>query len=135
MLDQMPVKGACEALVVDDVATERARMLGILQTAGWRVRTAMSGVQALESARLDPPDIIFMDIVMPGMDGFEACRRLADDPRTRSIPVIFVSSKAQRADQVWARMQGGREVLAKPYTAEHLLSAIERHAGAGDGAR
>ncbi len=122
---------ACEVLIVDDVATERERMSGILQTAGWRVRTAQSGVQALESARRDPPDIIFMDIVMPEMDGFEACRRLADNPRTRSIPVVFVSTKAQRADQVWARMQGGRELIAKPYTAEHLLSAIRRHAGSG----
>lgn len=127
-----PGRADCGILVVDDVATERERMLGILQTAGWRVRTAMSGAQALEAARLDPPGLIFMDIVMPGMDGFEACRRLAEHPSTRSIPVVFVSTKAQRADQVWARMQGGREVIAKPYTAEHLLSAIERHAGLGD---
>ncbi|HPU53492.1 MAG TPA: response regulator [Burkholderiaceae bacterium] len=129
-----PDRSGCGILVVDDVATERERMLRILQDAGWRVRTAMSGAQALEAARLDPPDLIFMDIVMPGMDGFEACRRLAEHPSTRAIPVVFVSTKAQRADQVWARMQGGREVIAKPYTAEHLLSAIERHAGLRDGA-
>ncbi|MBP7661459.1 MAG: response regulator, partial [Burkholderiaceae bacterium] len=102
MAARKPGRADYGILVVDDVATERERMLGILQTAGWRVRTAMSGAQALEAARLDPPGLIFMDIVMPGMDGFEACRRLAEHPSTRSIPVVFVSTKAQRADQVWA---------------------------------
>ncbi len=128
MADSRPPALSCEALIVDDLAAERERMQAILQEAGHRVRTAMSGTQALEAARLDPPDIIFMDIVMPGMDGFEACRRLAEDPRTRAIPVVFVSTKSQRADQVWARMQGGRELIAKPYAPEHLLAAIERHA-------
>jgi len=68
-----------------------------------------------------------MDIVMPDMDGFEACRRLAEDPATRAIPVVFVSTKNRRADQLWARMQGGRELIGKPYTATQLLDAL-RHA-------
>ena len=115
------------ALVVDDVATERERMTGILRDAGWQVGTAGSGLEALARARVERPDIIFMDIVMPEMDGFEACRRLAEDPGTRSIPVVFVSTKSRRADQLWARMQGGRELIAKPYTATQLLDAL-RHA-------
>ena len=116
------------ALVVDDFAPERERIGGILQGAGWRVCSAASGADALERARSEHPEIIFMDIVMPGMDGFEACRRLADDPGTRSIPVVFVSTKCQRADQVWARMQGGRELIGKPYTPSQVLGAL-RHAG------
>lgn len=112
------------ALVVDDVAIERERIAGILQQAGWEVETAVSGVDAVDRARRDRPNIIFMDIVMPEMDGFEACRRLAEDPRTRAIPVVFVSTKSQRADQLWARMQGGKELIAKPYTASQVLDAL-----------
>lgn len=115
------------ALVVDDFGPERDRIGGILQEAGWRVRSAVSGADALALARSERPEIIFMDIVMPGMDGFEACRRLAEDPGTRAIPVVFVSTKCQRADQVWARMQGGRELIGKPYTPGQVLGAL-RHA-------
>jgi twitching motility two-component system response regulator PilH len=122
---------AHHALVVDDVAHDRRRMLAILEQAGWRVRTARDGLAAIEAARRHRPDIILLDIVMPGMDGFEACRRLAADPRTRAIPVVFVSSKAERADHLWARMQGGRDLVAKPFTAEGLLAAVGRHAPAG----
>jgi twitching motility two-component system response regulator PilH len=116
------------ALVVDDAAVDRDRVADILHGAGWQVEVAGSGREALEMARARPPDIIFLDIVMPGMDGFEACRRLADDPRTRAIPIVFVSTKSQRADHLWVRMQGGRELIAKPFTAEQLLGAL-RHAG------
>ncbi|MFP5460083.1 MAG: response regulator [Gammaproteobacteria bacterium] len=116
------------ALVVDDFAPECERIGGILAGAGWRVSVAASGEDALARARRERPEIIFMDIVMPGMDGFEACRRLSDDPHTRSIPVVFVSTKCQRADQVWARMQGGRELIGKPYSPSQLVGAL-RHAG------
>ena len=116
------------ALVVDDAMVDRERVARILHSAGWEVDLAGSGREALESARARPPDIIFMDIVMPDMDGFEACRRLAQDPQTRAIPIVFISTKSQRADHLWARMQGGRELIAKPFTAQQLLAAL-RHAG------
>jgi twitching motility two-component system response regulator PilH len=115
------------ALVVDDAAVDRDRVAAILHSAGWHVELAGSGPEALEMARVRAPDIIFMDIVMPGMDGFEACRRLAEDPTTRAIPIVFVSTKSQRADHLWARMQGGRELIGKPFSAEQLLGAL-RHA-------
>ena len=115
------------ALVVDDLAAERERLAGILRGAGWEVETAGSGVEAIERVRRARPNIVFMDIVMPQMDGFEACRRLACDPQTRTIPVVFVSTKNQRVDQVWARMQGGRELIGKPYTSSQVLDAL-RHA-------
>lgn len=118
---------AHRALVVDDVAMERERIAEILLRAGWQVETAVSGLDAVERARRERPNIIFMDIVMPEMDGFEACRKLAEDPRTRAIPVVFVSTKNQRADQLWARMQGGKELIGKPYTASQVLDAL-RHA-------
>ena len=116
---------ALRALVVDDAAMDRDRIAEILRRAGWQVGTAVSGRDALERARAERPNIIFMDIVMPEMDGFEACRRLAEDPRTRAIPVVFVSTKSQRADQLWARMQGGKDLIGKPYTASQLLDALK----------
>lgn len=118
-----------QALVVDDQPADRQRMINILTDAGWQVTSAGDGVEAVEMARRERPNIIFMDIVMPGMDGYQACRRLADDPVTRTIPVIFVSTKNQRADQVWARMQGGKDLIGKPYTIAQVLAAL-KHAAA-----
>lgn len=115
-------------LVVDDAATDRARMAGILTAAGWRVRTAAGGLDAIEQACAEPPAIIFLDIIMPDLDGYQTCRRLAADPRTRSVPVVFVSTKSQRADQVWACMQGGKALIGKPYSDAQLLEAL-RYAG------
>jgi twitching motility two-component system response regulator PilH len=117
-----------QALVVDDQPADRQRMINILTDAGWRVSAAGDGVEAVEKARRELPNIIFMDIVMPGMDGYQACRRLADDPATRQIPVIFVSTKNQRADQVWARMQGGKDLIGKPYTTAQVLAALKHAA-------
>lgn len=118
-----------QALVVDDVATDRQHMINLLKDAGWQVSAASDAAQGLEMAKRDPPDIIFMDIVMPGMDGYQACRRLAVDPATRSIPVVFVSTKHQRADHVWARMQGGKHLIAKPCTLEDLAAALQHAVG------
>lgn len=112
------------ALVVDDQATARERMTVILREAGWRVSTAASAAEAIAKARAEQPAIIFMDIVMPEMDGYQACRKLAGDPLTRAIPVVFVSTKCQRADQVWARMQGGKALIGKPYSDAQVLDAL-----------
>ena len=112
------------ALVVDDQASARARMTTILTDAGWRVSTAGNAAEALEKARTERPSIIFLDIVMPDMDGYQTCRKLAVDPLTRSIPVVFVSTKCQRADQVWARMQGGKALIGKPFSDAQVLDAL-----------
>ncbi len=112
------------ALVVDDQASARVRMTTILTDAGWHVSTAGNAAEALEKARAERPSIIFMDIVMPGMDGYQACRKLAVDPLTRAIPVVFVSTKCQRADQVWARMQGGKALIGKPFSDAQVLDAL-----------
>ena len=115
---------AMRALVVDDAAVDRGELAAILEAAGWQVDTAGSAVEGLAHAHETPPAIIFMDIVMPGMDGFEACRELARDPRTRAIPIVFVSTKSQRVDQLWARMQGAKDLIGKPFTAEQILAAL-----------
>ncbi len=122
----MTPAAAHQALVVDDSAVDRQHMVNLLTRAGWDVQSASTGLEALQLAGQRPPDVIFMDIVMPGMDGYQACRRLAEDPSTRRIPVVFVSTKNQRADQVWARMQGGKALIGKPCTADQLQSALSQ---------
>jgi twitching motility two-component system response regulator PilH len=112
-------------LVVDDSAAEREKLAGILRDTGWIVSTASTGEEALQKARIEKPRIIFMDIVMPNMDGYATCRKLAADDQTKTIPIVFVSTKSQRADQVWARMQGGKELISKPYTDEQVTDALK----------
>jgi twitching motility two-component system response regulator PilH len=117
-----------QALIVDDGAAEREQLTNILRDAGWMVQVSANGDDAVRKAKIDKPNIIFMDIVMPGMDGYQATRKLAEDPETRGIPVVFVSTKSQRADQVWARMQGGKELISKPYSANQILDALKHAA-------
>ncbi|MGH1361052.1 MAG: response regulator [Burkholderiaceae bacterium] len=113
------------ALVADDHSPDRDRLSSILVRAGWRVAQAKNGLQAVARAKAGRPEIIFMDIMMPEMDGFQACRRLIGDESTRGIPVVFVSTKSQRADQIWARAQGGRELIAKPFASDDVLQALK----------
>jgi len=112
-------------LVVDDSDTELSRMKNIVSNTGCIVLTAKNGAEAVDIARSEKPDIIFMDIIMPDMDGYEATRRLNNDSATRDIPIIFVSSKGQKADKLWAQMQGGKGYVTKPYTPEKITEQIK----------
>lgn len=107
-------------LIVDDSPTEVFQMTKALEQAGFRVETAAEGEEAIRKAREMHPDLILMDIVMPGMDGFRATRTLANDPETRSIPVIMVTSKANESDRVWGMRQGAVDFLVKPVTPAQL---------------
>lgn len=115
---------ANKVLVVDDSPTDLANIRKIVSDAGCVVVTASTGEEAIEKARTESPDMIFLDIIMPDMDGYEACRRLTGDAQTKHIPVVFVTSKGQKADRVWAKMQGGRDLVAKPYTADQIMEQI-----------
>ena len=88
------------------------------------VVTATSGKEAVTKAKSERPDLIFMDIVMDDMDGYSACREIQSDPATQSIPVIFVSTKNQKVDQIWAKKQGGKGLVSKPYTEAQILEQI-----------
>lgn len=114
-----------KALVVDDSLTDLNNIKAILQEAGWMVSTASNGEQALERARADRPSIIFMDIVMPQLDGYGTNRILAEDPSTRGIPVVFVSTKNTKVDQVWARAQGGKALIGKPCSGNDIVDALK----------
>ena len=107
-------------LIVDDSPTEVFQMKAALEEAGFRVETATEGAEAIRKAQEMNPDLIFMDIVMPGMDGYRATRTLANDPKTRSIPVIMVTSRGEETDRIWGMRQGAVDFLVKPVTPAQL---------------
>ena len=118
-------------LIVDDSPTEVHQMKTILEAAGFRVETAADGDEAIRKARALLPNLILMDIVMPGMDGFRATRALSNDPKTRAIPVIMVSSKSQESDVVWGMRQGAVDYLVKPVSASRLREKAQAALPAG----
>ena len=115
-----------KVLVVDDSTPQRQYLESIVFGAGCHVTTAASGVEAVQKAKADKPDLIFMDIVMDQMDGFETCRTLSKDDTTKNIPVVMVSNKKQKADKMWAAHQGARGYVTKPYTEDDILEQLRR---------
>ncbi|MFN0300329.1 MAG: response regulator [Burkholderiales bacterium] len=113
-----------KALVVDDSAVDLTNIKTILTDAGCLVVTATNGKDAVAKAKSEKPQVIFLDIVMPDMDGYEACRLLSEDPTTKGIPVVFVTSKGQKADKVWGQMQGAKGHVTKPATKDQVLEQL-----------
>jgi CheY-like chemotaxis protein len=118
------------ALVVDDNLANRHIMSSLLESAGIRVVTAAGGLDAVTRAHVDHPHIIFMDLKMNDLDGFEATRRLARDPSTSSIPVVAVTASALGNSRQRARDAGCVDYLSKPVRAELLYGMLQAHAGA-----
>ena len=117
-----------KVLVVDDSPVELANLRALLNDHGYTTLTASSGREAIEKALSEAPNLILLDIIMPDMDGYEACRKLRADPKTKPIPVVFVSSKNQKADQLWATMQGAKALIGKPYTEAQILNTVRAFA-------
>lgn len=117
----MPIR---TILVVDDSPTERFVLGDILSKHGYQVLTAESGEEAIEKSRKLKPDLILMDVVMPGLNGFQATRALSRDEETKHIPVIVCTSKGQETDRIWGLRQGAREYMVKPIKQDDLLSKI-----------
>jgi len=113
-----------KVLIVDDSPTQVMSLKRLVEDWGYETLTAEGGDQALEIARKKMPNVILMDVVMPGMNGFQAARRLSRDQATRSIPVIFVSIKDDEADRVWGMRQGAIAYITKPVDPDILQSAI-----------
>jgi twitching motility two-component system response regulator PilH len=113
-----------KVLVVDDSPAELTNLRKIVADLGCIVISASNGVQAVELAKSEKPDLIFMDIIMPDMDGYEATRKLSNDPAVKHIPIIFVSSKNQKADKLWGQMQGGKGYITKPFTPDQIVKQI-----------
>ena len=111
-------------LIVDDSPTEMYKLTGMLEKHGHQVLKAENGADGVALARQEKPDAVLMDIVMPGMNGFQATRQLSKDPETRAIPVIVVTTKDQETDRVWGLRQGARDYVTKPVDAVALLNKI-----------
>ena len=111
-------------LIVDDSATERHMLSDLLTKAGYDVVASGNGEDAIVKARQDKPDLILMDVVMPGLNGFQATRAISRDPLTKSIPVIMCTSKSQETDKIWGLRQGARDYVVKPVDRDELLAKI-----------
>ncbi|HEX8964313.1 MAG TPA: response regulator [Rhodocyclaceae bacterium] len=116
---------AKKVLVVDDARPDLMNLEKIVSDAGYHVLTANSGEQAIEVAKAEKPALIFMDVNMKQVDGFQATRNLQADPNTKAIPVVFVTSKDQKADRVWAQMLGAKGYVTKPYSADQILDQLK----------
>jgi len=114
-----------KVLVVDDSATERHILGEILGKEGFEVSFAEDGEKGVEQAKLSKPDLIIMDVVMPGMNGFQATRAISKDPETQHIPIIICTTKDQETDKVWGVRQGAKDYVVKPIDAAELLGKIK----------
>jgi len=111
-------------LIIDDSPTELHLFQNMLEKAGFETLVADSGEEGVRQARLAHPDCILMDVVMPGLNGFQATRQLTKDPATASIPVIIITGKDQETDKIWGMRQGAVEYLVKPIAGDELVAKI-----------
>ena len=111
-------------LIVDDSPTERYYLTDILVRNGFSVTTAENGEDALAKMRVERPELILMDVVMPGANGFQVTRSIARDPDLATVPVIICSSKNQETDRIWGMRQGAKDYFVKPVDAAQLLARI-----------
>jgi twitching motility two-component system response regulator PilH len=119
----MPVR---KILVVDDSPTDRQYMLETLAKKGYQVVTAENGEDAIVKAKAELPDLILMDVVMPGLNGYQATRSITRDEATKHIPVIMCTSKGADTDKIWGMRQGANDYLVKPVDAAQLLAKIQQ---------
>jgi twitching motility two-component system response regulator PilH len=112
-------------LIVDDSPTDTHLLSEILKKNGFNVSAAGNAQDGIARAKQEKPDLVLMDIVMPGMNGFEATRTLSRDPETAHIPVIIISTKGQETDKAWGLRQGAKDYLVKPVDEKILMEKIK----------
>ncbi|RZL64166.1 MAG: response regulator [Variovorax sp.] len=117
----MPIR---KVLVVDDSKTELMFLSDLLQKNGFSVKTAENADDAMRRLEEEQPDLILMDVVMPGQNGFQLTRSIVRNPQFASVPIILCTSKDQETDRVWGMRQGARDYIVKPVNAAELLSKI-----------
>ena len=117
----MPVK---TILIVDDSPTERHVLSELLTSNGYQVITAENGEEGIAKAKAEMPDLVIMDVVMPGLNGYQATRTLTRDESTKHIPVIVCTSKGQETDKIWGLRQGAHDYMTKPINGDELLMKI-----------
>jgi twitching motility two-component system response regulator PilH len=111
-------------LIVDDSPTEVHVLGGYLKKHGFEIATAADGREGIDRARELKPDLVLMDVVMPGMNGFQATRQMSKDPEIASIPVIMVTTKGLETDKIWGMRQGAADYLVKPVTEAQLVEKV-----------
>jgi twitching motility two-component system response regulator PilH len=114
-----------KVLVVDDSATDLKNLEQAVSAGGYQVITATSGTEAVAKTKSEHPDAVMMDVLMDGMNGFQACRAITSDPATKDIPVILVSSKGEKTDRIWGAEQGAKGYVTKPFTKDQILSELK----------
>ena len=118
----MPIQ---KILLVDDSKTELHVLSELLTKSGYAVRTAANGEEAMRRLQEEKPDLILMDVVMPGQNGFQLTRAITRDPQFANVPVIMCTSKNQETDRVWGMRQGARGYITKPVDPAELQSKID----------
>ncbi len=113
-------------LVVEDSPAQREMITGLLRESGLDVTSVGDGIEALELIQGQKPDLVVLDIVMPGMNGYEVCRRLKSDPTTQSMPIVMCSSKGEEFDRYWGIRQGADAYIAKPFQPQELVGTIRQ---------
>ena len=114
------------ALIVEDSLTDRELLTHYLQQSGITVTSAQSSEEALQMLKTAPPDLVFLDVVLPGQSGFEFCRDLKTTESTQKIPVIICSTKGTEADKLWGSMLGADAYLTKPVDQQQLTKTVEQ---------
>jgi len=115
-------------LIVDDSETDLKHLEQIVSNASYQTVIARSGEEAISKAKAEKPNMILLDIIMGEMDGFSTCREISHDPELGNIPVVFVSSKNQKVDHIWAVKQGAKALVSKPYKNEDILAQLTHYA-------
>ncbi|MDH5180907.1 MAG: response regulator [Gammaproteobacteria bacterium] len=122
---RVPIQGEYTVLVVDDSRTVLHAVTTVLEQGGYKTLSAVDGDEAINLARQETPDVILMDVIMPGMNGFQATRILNKDPITKNIPIVIISSSEQPTEQAWCRRLGARAFLSKPIQRGELFPCLE----------
>ena len=118
-------------LIIDDSLAETRIFKALLEKHGYQVSIACNGQEGIEVAKSRKPDLIFMDVVMPLLNGFQATRQITRGEKTKHIPIIIVSTKDQATDRVWGKRQGARDYLTKPVEEQALIDVIKQYLNAG----
>ncbi|MDR3389174.1 MAG: response regulator [Rudaea sp.] len=113
-------------LIIDDSPTDVRVFTTLLEKHGHRVSSAASAEEGIGMAKRERPDMVIMDVIMPGMNGFQATRTLSRDTETSAIPILIVTTKSMETDRVWGLRQGAKDFLVKPVAEQELLARIQK---------
>jgi twitching motility two-component system response regulator PilH len=114
-------------LIIDDSPTDVKIFSGALERAGHKVTSVATAEAGIDAAHKTKPDLVLMDVIMPGMNGFQATRSLTKDPETSAIPVLIVTTKSMETDRMWGMRQGAKDVLVKPVSEKDLVAHVNKH--------